>query len=224
MAKIKIDFTGVESFQKCEAGEHVVKIKKAVSEIAKSSGVDMIKVTFEVVKGNSEGARLFDNFVLSEKALWKLKGFLETVGMEADGKISLDLDKLTGRMCIANVKMEEYNGEDRPKIADYKKLANTEEEEDVFDEQEEEETPPLAKEKKKAKKVPEPEPEEEEEEEDGPVIYENEDGTFELEDGTPCDEDGNPIKKKAKKKAEKEKPEPEPADDWGDDGDAGWDD
>lgn len=132
--KVKVDMTGVESFVRCEEGEHIA-VLKSIEEKPASSGNDMLTAAFEVIKGTSTGARVYDNFVLTEKALWKLKGFLEVLGMKADGRIVLDLDKLVGRTCIINVLHEEYNGSLKAKIDWYKKLeVDDEEDEDDDDE------------------------------------------------------------------------------------------
>lgn len=145
MAKVKIDFTGVEEFVKCQVGEHVVEVVEA-KEAVSQGGNDMISIEFEVVsKGDSQGAKLYDNFALTEKALWKLKGFLTNVGLKAEGKVALDLEKLEGKKCIVKVEEEEYNGSLRARIKDYKKLeakpqaptksADVEDEDDEWEEE-----------------------------------------------------------------------------------------
>lgn len=170
--KLKVDFTDVESFVRCEEGEHVVALHE-IEEKVSSTGNDMLAVTFKVVKGESTGATLYDNFVLTDKALWKFKSYLEVVNVKADGKIALDLDKLIGKRCSVLVKHEEYNGQLRARIEDYKKIKaapEPEEPEEEEEEEEEEEAPKAAPKKAAAKKSkakkPEPEEEEDEEEED----------------------------------------------------------
>lgn len=121
MAKVKLDFSNVESFVKCEEGEHVARLKKIELKTA-STGNEMFEAQFEVVQGGSTGATLYDNFVLTEKALWKLKSYLEVVGVKADGRLAVDTDKLIGKKCVIVVKDEEYNGRVRPRIQDYKKI------------------------------------------------------------------------------------------------------
>ena len=211
MAKIKLDFTGVESYIKCAEGEHICVLKEVEEVKAKSSGADMLKCVFEVSKGSSTGAILYDNFVLTQKALWKLKGFLEIMGQKvADGKMSLDLSKLVGRACIVSVKYEMYEGKEQSRVDSYRKLelepSGDEDDEDIDDEDDEEDDEPVetpkqkkarlaaeaeakAKElaKKKAKKKPEPEPEDEDEEEE--------------DDEEPAE---TPKQKKAREKAEAE--------------------
>ena len=157
----KLDFTGIEAYVKCAEGQHVVKLIE-IEETESQAGNDMLNATFQVVKGTSTGAKLFDNFVLTEKALWKLQSFLVAVGMKADGKIVLDLDKLIGKQCIVEVAHEEYEGKTRARIQEFLKLsakaANADEDEEDddleedFEEEEEEEPTP----KKKAKPASKP--------------------------------------------------------------------
>jgi len=129
MAKLKLDFSDVQSFVKCEEGTHQVKLKKVEEKVA-SSGNEMLSMQFEVVSGVSTGATLYDNFVLTDKALWKLKSFLEIVGMKADGRVALDTDKLVGKKCLVEVGHEEYNGKQQSRILDYKKLTAVDEDVD----------------------------------------------------------------------------------------------
>ena len=151
----KLDFTGIEAYVKCAEGQHIVKLVE-IEETESQAGNDMLNATFQVVKGASTGAKLYDNFVLTEKALWKLQSFLVAVGMKADGKVVLDLDKLIGKTCIVEVAHEEYDGKTRARIQEFIKLSakadEDEEDEDLEDEDlEEEEEEPAPKKKKKAK-------------------------------------------------------------------------
>lgn len=144
----KLDFTGIEAYVKCAEGQHVVKLVD-IEETESQAGNDMLNATFQVVKGASTGAKLYDNFVLTEKALWKLQSFLVAIGMKADGKIVLDLDKLIGKQCIVEVAHEEYEGKTRARIQEFLKLsagkkADDEDEdidEDIEDVEEEDEEP-----------------------------------------------------------------------------------
>lgn len=219
--KVKMDFTGVESYSKASEGRHTVKVAD-IEQKTSSGGDDMLQFAFEVIKGADKGSRVFDNFVLTDKALWKFKACLQALGMKADGKIVIDLDKILGKVCDIEVFHEEYNGQLRAKISDYYKVAakaadddedeaDDEDLEDEEDEEEEEEVKPVKKSKPtkapaKAtpkKRKPEPEPEEDDEDDD-----EDEDE----------EEEPAPKKRKAaapakKTPAKKRKPEPEPEDD-----------
>lgn len=166
MAKIKLDMTGVQSFIKADEGEHIAVLKSMEEKVA-STGADMLVAVFEVTKGVSKGARIYHNFVLSEKALWNLKGYLEVLGMKAEGRIVFDPDKLVGRVCIIEVVHSEYNGSIRANIDGFKRLESSEEfEEDEDDDFEEEEAPKKKSKKSKKKKKPEPEEDEDDDDED----------------------------------------------------------
>ena len=197
--KLKVDMTGVESYTRCSEGEHLAKVKKVEMGTVQGSGDDCIKAVFEVLKGADKGCQVFETFSLSEKALWKLKSFLQAIGIKADGKLTLDLDKLEGKICVIDVIHEEYNGQKRAKISSYLKESAEDEDEDEDDEEEEddededEEEAPKSKKSsgkkfapaKKGKKQPEPEDDDEDDEDE---------------------EEEEPPKKSAKKSSKKEAP------------------
>ena len=220
--KMKLDFTGVESFLRANEGEHVCKIVSA--DLKQSSGGnDMIVVAFEVTKGDDKGARVYENYPLVETALWKLKGLLQAIGMKADGKVQLDLDKLVGKVCVVNVKHEEYDGKTRARVESVMKFnaatADNEDDDEDFEEEEEQEEKP-AKTKATSKKKPDINPPKDEDDDD------DDDWDDEEEDE---EEPEEKPKKKSKEKSEaKAKADKKPAkkakaaeddddDDWDDD-------
>ena len=210
---IRVDMTGVESYSKASEGVHTAKVVD-IQEKTSNGGDPMLQFAFEVTKGDSKGCRVFESFVLTDKALWKLKQFLMAIGMKAEGKLKIDLDKLIGKMCDIEVFWDEYNGQTRAKISNYYKIGKTEvedEDEDESDDEEEDEAPAPkkspAKRTAKAKK-PEPEPEDDDEEED-----EEE----EEEEPAPKKSPKKTTKAPAKKPAAKKKPEPEEDEDDDDD-------
>lgn len=214
--KMKLDFTGVESFQTASEGVHACKIVSA-DEKQSSGGNDMIVVAFEVIKGLDKGARVYENFPLVDKALWKLKGLLQAIGMKADGKVQLDLDKLVGKTCSVTVKHEEYDGKTRARVDSMGKLAASDDDEDEEDEDFEEEEEQEVEEKpaaKKAKPTKKAEPEESEEDEDDDW---DEDEDEEEEEPAPkkkAKKEEKPAKKSEKKSAKKDEDDD---DDWDDD-------
>ena len=164
--KIKLDFTGVTAYQKCDEGIHVAKLVQ-IDAGTTQGGDDMLKATFEVTQGDCKGARVFDNFTLTEKALWKLKIFLTAIGVKSDGKIQLDLDRLVGKSVNIEVGHEEYNGQTRARILTYTALAGADiDDEEDDDEEEVVEKPEKKAEKKKEKKQPEPKDDDEDDWED----------------------------------------------------------
>ena len=231
MARVKkLDFTGVESYTKASEGIHTAKVAE-ILEKTSQGGDDMLQFKFEITKGEDKGSAVFESFVLTDKALWKFKAFLQAIGMKADGKLKIDLDKLIGKVCDIEVFWEEYNGQTRAKISDYYKAGkggkvededlDDEDEDDTDDEEEEEEAPKKKAPAKKtpakkapAKKKPEDDDEDEEEDED-----EDED-----EDEEPApkrkSKKAPPAKKKAPAKKSKKSSDDE--DDEDDDEDDDW--
>ena len=227
--KVRVDFTGVESFQRPSEGQHVVKIASA--ELKQSQGGnDMIVVAFEVTKGQDKGARVYENYPLAENALWKLKGMLQAIGMKCEGKVQLDLDKLIGKVCIVEVADDEYDGKVRSRVQECRKLAAVADEEDEIDEDElddEDEEPapkkkaPEKKEKAAPKKKAPMNPPEDEDDDDWDDDDEEDEEAEEDEEEKPAKKASKksvPEKKtQAKKSAAKKKPEPEDDDDEDDD-------
>lgn len=176
--KMKVDFTGVESYQRVSEGIHRAKISE-IQEKTSQGGDQMLQVAFEVIKGDDKGNKVFDSLVLTDKALWKFKSLLQVLNMKCEGKVAVDLDNMIGKVLDINVIHEEYNGVTRAKISEYTKANDSkssvddddDEDEDDFDEENEDEEEEAPKSKKKsstvkktpAKKKSQPEPDEDEE-------------------------------------------------------------
>lgn len=209
--RLKVDMTGVEAFSKASEGRHVVKIQ-SIEEKTSQGGNDMLVCCFEVIRGEDKGARVYENYPLVDTALWKLKAMLQAVGMKANGKISLDLDKLEGKVLVIEVKHEEYNGQTRARIQEYRKLSA--ESDDAEDDEVEDEKPgkkPSKKVQKGKTTVKKKKPVEDDEDES------DEDFDDEDEDEEEDEEESKSVKKPAKKASKPankaKKPEPEDEDD-----------
>lgn len=216
--KIKVDMTGVEAYSKVNEGIHAAKIVE-VEQTQSQAGDDMITVAYEVTSGPDKGGRVFDSFVLTQKALWKLKVLLKALGMKCDGRLIVDLDRLIGKACDIEVFHDEYNGQIRAKISDYYKLgthstpeSTADVDDDVDEDEEEIEEAPAPKKTKKApakKSVKKAEPDQEEDEEDDDW----EDNDEEEEEEEPAPRKRRVPAKKAPAKRKKPEPEPEEEDD-----------
>lgn len=110
---IKLDFSNVTggSFEPIPAGDYVMEIEEVEDQVSKA-GNEMLNITFNVAEGEYEGRKIFEFYVLTEKALWKLKDLLVALGIDADGTVSLDSQDLVGEMFIANVDIQEQEGYD----------------------------------------------------------------------------------------------------------------
>lgn len=224
--KVKIDFTNVEAFQRASEGVHHVKISD-IQEKNTQGGDPMLQVAFEILSGDDKGVKVFDNLVLTDKALWKFKSLLQIIGMKCDGKVAVDLDNMIGKSLNINVTHEEYNGQIRARVSDYLKpgaaKSDDDEDEDSFDEEdvaedeeEAEEEAPKPKKKPAAKKAPakkKPDPEEDEDDD-----WDEDEDDSEEEEEKPAPKKKAPAKKAPAKKTKK-KPEPVEEDDEDDDDD-----
>lgn len=225
---LKLDMTGVENYSRVNPGQHVAKLIEIDDDKTTGEGDQMLVITFEVTKGADKGSTIRCNFPMNDKSLWKFKGLLTAIGIKADGKIRIDLDKLIGKVCIIEVVEGEYNGKPKSEIDSFKKLEaaakQAEEDEDEDEDEDDEEEAPPAKGKKaappakkaappaKGKKAPEPEEDEEDDDDDDDE-----------------DEDEEPAPKKSSKKAPPPAKKAAPAAKKGkkpadDDDDEDWDD
>lgn len=221
--RMKVDMTGVESYSRCPEGQFPAKLVQLEECTIQGSGDDGLKAKFEVTGGSGKGSNVFETFSLAEKALWKLKMLLEAMGLKANGKMTLDLDKLEGKSVGIEVVHDEYNGRKQAKIAQYLKLSELEDteadEDDEDDDDEDEDEEPVKKPAKKAptkksKKQPEPEDDDEDEDED------DDDEDEEEEKPAPKKSSKKAPAKAAKKPSKKsKKDEDDDEDDWEDDED-----
>ena len=222
--KLKLDFTGVESYSRCSEGIHRAKVAE-IQEKTSQGGDDMLQIAMEVVAGADKGCRVFDNCVLTDKALWKFKQLLSALGVKCDGKVAVDLDGLIGKTCDIEVFHEEYNGQTRAKISNYSKVTASSDVDDNDDDEEEdeEEVKPFKKPKAAPAKAPAKKPVKKEEPEDKDGEEDEDDEEEEEEAPKPTKKKPTPEKKAAPaKKTAKKKPEPEPEEDDDEDDDDDW--
>lgn len=102
-------------------GEYNFMVVSVEKTYAKSSGAPMLKVRLDLQ--GADGS-VFDNLVISEKAMFKVVSFFESVGVKEKGK-ELDLSigdaasKAEGLEGRCKIKHETYNGEVRAKVDRY---------------------------------------------------------------------------------------------------------
>jgi hypothetical protein len=120
---VKVDFTGIEAGgggRLLPEGEELFKVEEATVETGEESGKDYIKVTLAVVDGDFEGTKAYDNLSLQPQALWKLRGFMEALGLATeDGEMEIDPEDFVGLEVKANVIHEEYKGKTKHRIDGY---------------------------------------------------------------------------------------------------------
>ena len=106
---INLDFSSVPSREPLEEGVYHLQIAK-VEETNSSTGNPMLKVEFNVlgVEGNR---KLWDNYVLIDKCLWKVKELFDALGIDTSALVEMDVNELVGMEVQAKVIQETYNGD-----------------------------------------------------------------------------------------------------------------
>lgn len=118
---ISVDFTGVESGGKAVPdGVYEFEVMEVTEETSESNNQYLKWKSKVISEGPASGGIVYDNTSLQPQALWRLKGFLECLGVEVpDSSMELDLEEYVGMTFTATVANENYQGKDRPKIAQY---------------------------------------------------------------------------------------------------------
>ena len=106
---LNLDFSSVPSREPLEEGVYHLRIAK-VEETTSSTGNPMLKVEYDVmdVEGNR---KLWDNYVLIDKCLWKVKELFDAIGVDTSELVEMDVTELVGMEVNAKVIQETYNGD-----------------------------------------------------------------------------------------------------------------
>jgi hypothetical protein len=118
---LQVDFTGVEGrkgARRVPEGDYLWKIKDY--GVGGEDDKPWLRVEYTIEKGPTDGD-FSDIFSLSQKALWRLRLFLEAVGFKKlQSSINkIPLEKLPGKSVAGTVGDDEYEGKIRSKVSDY---------------------------------------------------------------------------------------------------------
>lgn len=105
MANMNLDFSNVQGGVVLDEGMYNVTIE-SVEEKTSSTGNPMLLVRF---REEETKTAIFENYVLTENCLWKLKELLVAAGIECDGIIDFDTNDLVGLMFKAKIVQDDYN-------------------------------------------------------------------------------------------------------------------
>ena len=106
---LNLDFSSVPSRDPLEEGIYSLTISKA-EETTSSTGNPMLKLEFDV-NGVDGNRKLWDNFVLIDKCMWKIKELFDALGIDTTAVVEMDITELVGLQVNAKVIQEEYNGD-----------------------------------------------------------------------------------------------------------------
>ena len=106
---LNLDFSSIPSREPLEEGVYSLTIAK-VEETNSSTGNPMLKVEYDVngVEGNR---KLWDNYVLIDKCLWKVKELFDAIGVDTSELVEMDVTELVGMEVNGKVIQETYNGD-----------------------------------------------------------------------------------------------------------------
>ena len=102
-------------------GEYTLKVIDA-EEGFSQAGNEMLKPVFRVLfEDGSEGPKVYENLVFSEKTKWRVDQFVAACGKHPGKGVKFDLfpAMIFGWTCRAKLKIETYNGKDRNKVAEF---------------------------------------------------------------------------------------------------------
>lgn len=106
---LNLDFSSVPSREPLNEGVYHLQIAK-VEEKESSTGNPMLSVEYDVL--DVEGQRkLWDNYVLIDKCLWKVKELFDAIGVDTSSLVEMDVNELVGMEVNAKVIQETYNGD-----------------------------------------------------------------------------------------------------------------
>ena len=106
---LNLDFSSVPPREPLDEGVYDLTIAK-IKETTSSTGNPMLKVEYDVngVEGNR---KLWDNYVLIDKCLWKVKELFDALGIDTSELVEMDVSELLGMQVRAKVIQETYNGD-----------------------------------------------------------------------------------------------------------------
>lgn len=105
---LNLDFSSVPSREPLEEGVYTLTIAK-VEETTSSTGNPMLKVEYDV-NGVDGNRKLWDNYVLIDKCLWKIQELFKALGIDTSAVVEMDVSELVGMQVNAKVIKETYNG------------------------------------------------------------------------------------------------------------------
>lgn len=106
---LNLDFSSVSSREPLEEGVYHLQIAQ-VEEATSSTGNPMLKVEYDVLDVEG-GRKLWDNYVLIDKCLWKVKELFDALGVDTSEIVEMDVQELVGMDVNAKVIQETYNGD-----------------------------------------------------------------------------------------------------------------
>ncbi len=137
---LSVDFSNVQEVADLPEGTYQVKVDEITKKQSDKSGKYYLAFVFKVMDAEYKDTPLYHNCSLQPQALFNLKRTLEALGVDIPkNKIKIDLKKIIGMTCAAQVEIETYQGKDRPKIVELIPLGSLQEDDEGWEDEEDEE-------------------------------------------------------------------------------------
>lgn len=105
MATLNLDFSNVQGNTILEEGTYNVTLE-SLEEKTSSTGKPMLQARF---REEETKTAIFENYVLQENCLFKLKDLLAAAGIDCGGAVDFDTEELVGLSFKAKITVEDYN-------------------------------------------------------------------------------------------------------------------
>jgi hypothetical protein len=124
MPRLLLDFTGVDledkEFEPIPAGVYQARVDASQAEVKRSqNGNDYLTLCF-VIENHPEftGRKVFENYALTPKAMWKLGKVLKALGvLPTDAlKFTFDTTEIHNKPCKIKVRQEAYQDTVRNRV------------------------------------------------------------------------------------------------------------
>lgn len=91
-------------------GEYLCRLDEIESDKQTKSHDPLWRLHFTVIAGVSEGSKIFDNLVFSEKGLKRVKYMCSKLGVKVEGSTDLQPSHIMGRRVFIFVNTREHEG------------------------------------------------------------------------------------------------------------------
>lgn len=101
-------------------GRYVARVSDVQEREGKESGNPYLNIELTIQEPEEFlGRKLWDVFMLSANALWKLRNFCKTIGFDLTGAAELDTDDLQDLVVGVQVTTEVYQERERNRVKGY---------------------------------------------------------------------------------------------------------
>ena len=139
---VEVDFTDASTGGgrlRVPEGDYPFMVKEVKQDTSKNNN-SMLVITFTGLEGRVKGKTIKDYFVLSKESLWKLRGFMEALGIDTpSSRTKIDIDEFNKKKVGVTLSDDEYDGKISSKPSDYIPIEDLDSEPDDDEDEDEDE-------------------------------------------------------------------------------------